>query len=35
MAEAHLSPRIIPDRLQSRGSRAMKSWEACFWSWRS
>jgi rhamnose transport system permease protein len=28
MAETHLSPRIIPDRLQSRGSRALKSWES-------
>ena len=28
MAELNLSPRIIPDRLQSRGSRALKSWES-------
>ncbi|MBP1885915.1 ABC transporter permease [Sinorhizobium mexicanum] len=28
MTDAHLSPRHIPDRLQSRGARILKSWES-------
>ncbi|QFI65090.1 ABC transporter permease [Sinorhizobium alkalisoli] len=28
MADAQLSPRYIPDRLQGRGARLLKSWEA-------